>query len=154
MQTQNLLRLILLLMLMLRIMLATVWYRFGSWRLVLKLNFCLDFEVDASSRFCDMNSTLGSVVQCWQCFNMILLIWGSVFCTGLRWWGLVLIDEWLCPAIAKSLPLLDNVYKAIKERIEHQWQLVLKLSITITIICMFGIRLQKNRHYIFCKKKT
>ena len=37
MPTQNLLRLLLLLMLIVRIMLATVCYRFGSWRLVLKL---------------------------------------------------------------------------------------------------------------------
>ena len=37
--TQNLLRFLLLLMLMLRIMLATVCYRFWSWGLVMKLNF-------------------------------------------------------------------------------------------------------------------
>ena len=51
MPTQNLLRMLLLLMLMLRIMLATVCYRFGSWRLVLKLNFCSDFEHKGWSRF-------------------------------------------------------------------------------------------------------
>ena len=44
MPTHNLLMLLLLLMLMLMIMLATVCYSFGSWRLVLKLNFCSDFE--------------------------------------------------------------------------------------------------------------
>ena len=43
MPTQNLLKLLLLLMLMLRIMLATACW-FGSWRLVIKLNFCSDFE--------------------------------------------------------------------------------------------------------------
>ena len=50
MPTQNLLRLLLLLMLIVRIMLATVCYRFGSWRLNLRYDFG------------KMNSTLGSVV--------------------------------------------------------------------------------------------
>ena len=44
MPTQNLLRLLLLLMLMMRSVLATVCCRFGSWGLVIKLNFCSDFE--------------------------------------------------------------------------------------------------------------
>ena len=51
MPTQYLLRLLPLLMLMLRIILATVWYKFGRWRLVLKLNFCSDFEHKGWSRF-------------------------------------------------------------------------------------------------------
>ena len=51
MPTLSLLTLLLLLMLMLRIMLATVCYRFGSWRLVLKLNFCPYFEHKGWSRF-------------------------------------------------------------------------------------------------------
>ena len=41
---QNLLILLLLLMLMMRNLLKTVWCRFGSRNLVLKLSFCLDFE--------------------------------------------------------------------------------------------------------------
>ena len=44
MPTQNLLKLLLLLMLVMRIVLATVCCRFGSWGLVIKLNFCSDFE--------------------------------------------------------------------------------------------------------------
>ena len=44
MPTQNLLMLLLLLMLMMRIVLATVCCKFGSWSLVIKLNFCSDFE--------------------------------------------------------------------------------------------------------------
>ena len=40
----NLLRLLLLLMLMMRIVLTTVWCRFGRWSLVIKLSFCSDFE--------------------------------------------------------------------------------------------------------------
>ena len=72
MPTQNLLRLFLLLMLMMRIMLATVCYRFGSWRLVLKLNFCSDFEHKGWSRFWSWSSGKiwswrWSVICCW-CF--------------------------------------------------------------------------------------
>ena len=48
MANQNLLKLLLLLMLMMRNMLTTVWCRFGS--LVIKLSFCSDFE-DKVSRF-------------------------------------------------------------------------------------------------------
>ena len=44
MPTQNLLRLLLLLMLVMRVVLATVCCRFGSWGLVIKLNFSSDFE--------------------------------------------------------------------------------------------------------------
>ena len=56
MPTQNLLRLLLLLMLMLRIMLATVCYRFGSWRLILKLNFFSEIEHKGWSRFWSWSS--------------------------------------------------------------------------------------------------
>ena len=41
---QDLLRLLLLLMLVMRILLATVGCRFGSRGLVIKFNFCSDFE--------------------------------------------------------------------------------------------------------------
>ena len=51
MPTQNLLRLLLLLMLVTRIVLATICGRFGSWGLVKKLNFCSDFEHKVWSRF-------------------------------------------------------------------------------------------------------
>ena len=44
MPTQNLLMLLLLLMLVMRIVLATVCCRFGSWGLVMKLNFCSEFQ--------------------------------------------------------------------------------------------------------------
>ena len=45
MPTQNLSRLFLLLILMMRIMLATACCRFGSWGLVIKLNFCSEHKV-------------------------------------------------------------------------------------------------------------
>ena len=44
MPTQNLMRLLLLLLLVMRIVLATVCCKFGSSGLVIKLNFCSDFE--------------------------------------------------------------------------------------------------------------
>ena len=44
MPTLNLLRLWLLVMLMMRIVLATVSCRFGSWGMVIKQNFCSDFQ--------------------------------------------------------------------------------------------------------------
>ena len=59
MLTQNLLFMLLLLMLVMRIVLATVCCRFGSLGLVKKLNFCSvlstkfskDFEVEVKARF-------------------------------------------------------------------------------------------------------
>ena len=51
MPTQNLLRLLLLPMLMMRIVIATVCCRFGSWGLIIKLNFCSDFEHKVLSRY-------------------------------------------------------------------------------------------------------
>ena len=53
MPTQNLLRLLLLLMLVMRIVLATVCCRFRSLGLVIKLNFCSDFGLgqDSEAKF-------------------------------------------------------------------------------------------------------
>ena len=56
MPTQNLLRLLLLLMLVTRIVLATVCGRFGSWGFVKKLNFCSDFEHKVWSSFWNWSS--------------------------------------------------------------------------------------------------
>ena len=52
----KMLRLLLLLMLVMRIVLATVCSRFGSWGSVIKHNFCLDFEHKIWSRFWSRNS--------------------------------------------------------------------------------------------------
>ena len=56
MPTQNSLMLLLLLMLMMRIMLATVCCKFRSWSLVIKVNFCSDFEHKVWSRFWSWSS--------------------------------------------------------------------------------------------------
>ena len=56
MPTRNALRWILLLMLMIRIVLATVCCRFGSWGLFIKLNFCSDCEHNIWSRFWNWSS--------------------------------------------------------------------------------------------------
>ena len=68
MPTQNLLRLLLLLMLMLRIMLATVCCRFGSWGLIIKQNFCLDFEHKVWSRFWSWSSGMTLKLEFGQYF--------------------------------------------------------------------------------------
>ena len=69
MPTQNLLRLLLLLMIVMRIVLARVCCRFGSPGLVITLNFCSDFE-----HFCqdfevevrrDFEAEVWSVFCCW-----------------------------------------------------------------------------------------
>ena len=75
MPTQTLLRLLLLLMLIVRIMLATVCYRFGSWRLVLKLNFFSDFEHKGWSRFWSWSSAR---FWNWSLFSILPLM----FCRG------------------------------------------------------------------------
>ena len=58
--------LLLLLMLMMRIMLATVWCILGSWSLVIKPNFCSDFEHKVCSRF-----------WCWSSGKILPLIFCS-----------------------------------------------------------------------------
>ena len=63
MPTQNLLILLLLLMLMMRIMLATVCCRFGSWGLVIKVNFCSDLEHKVWSRFWSWSSGMICMVK-------------------------------------------------------------------------------------------
>ena len=56
MPTQNLLGLLLLLMLIMWIVLATVCCRFGSWGLVIKLDFCSDLEHKVWSKFWSWSS--------------------------------------------------------------------------------------------------
>ena len=52
----KLVEVVLLLMLIMRIVLATVCCRFGRWCLVIKLNFCSDFEHKVWSRFWSWSS--------------------------------------------------------------------------------------------------
>ena len=73
MATQNLLRMLLLLMLMMRIVSATVCCRFGSWGLFMKLNFCSDFEHKVWSRL--RSWSLGKIWS-WSLVNILL------FCRG------------------------------------------------------------------------
>ena len=69
MATQNLLRFLLFLMLILRIMLATVCW-FGSWRLVIKLNFCSDFEHKVGQDFkFKFSWNSDAWVKFWSLFN-------------------------------------------------------------------------------------
>ena len=75
MPTQNLLRLLLLLTLMMRIVLATVCCRFGRKGLVVKLKFYSDFEHKVWSRFCSWSS--GKILK--LIFVQLLLL---MFCRG------------------------------------------------------------------------
>ena len=82
MPTQNLLRLLLLLMLMLRIMLTTVCW-FGSWRLVIKLNFCSAFKHKVRSRF-----------WCWSSGDILKLEFVQHFAADVlyRLWSWILVE--------------------------------------------------------------
>ena len=87
MPTQNLLRLLLLLMLVTRIVLATICGRFRSWGLVKKLNFCSDFEHKVWSRFRSWSKGeiwSWSLVSsfCW-CFVEVILILVEILKLGL-----------------------------------------------------------------------
>ena len=74
--------LLLLLMLMMRIVLATVWCILGSWSLVIKPNFCSDFEHKVCSRF-----------WCWSSGKIFKLEFGHYFASDilqrLRSWILI-----------------------------------------------------------------
>ena len=77
MPTQNLLRLLLLLIIMVRNVLRTVWRRFGSWSWVINSNFCSDIEQkDWSQDFCLLPSlafALPRVLTCSSNNTEILL---------------------------------------------------------------------------------
>ena len=78
MPTQNLLRLLLLLMLIIRNVLTPVLCKFGSWSLVIKINFVQtlstrfgqDFEVEVQARF---EAGVWSVFCCW-CFVEVMML--------------------------------------------------------------------------------
>ena len=97
--TQNLLRLLLLLMLAMRIMLATVCCRFGSWGLVIKPYFCSDFQHKVWSRFWS-----------WSSGEILKLKFGQYFAADvwlrLRSWILVEIIK-LCLVKIESLSLIE-----------------------------------------------
>ena len=81
--TQNLLRLALLLMLMMKIVLATVCCILGSWGLVIKPNFCSDFEHKVWSRF-----------WCWSSGKIFRLAFGQYFAADVlqRLWSWILVE--------------------------------------------------------------
>ena len=81
--------LLLMLMLMMRIVLATVWCILGSWSLVIKPNFCSDFEHKVCSRF-----------WCWSSGKIFKLEFGQYFAADVlqRLWSWILIKicVWTC----------------------------------------------------------
>ena len=85
-------------LLMMRIVLATVCCRFGSWDLVIKQNFCLDFEDKVWSRFWSWSS---GKIWSWSLISILLLM----FCRGFEvkswesrfWsWSSGLLCPWQC----------------------------------------------------------
>ena len=78
--------LLLMLMLMMRIVLATVWCILGSWSLVIKPNFCSDFEHKVCSRF-----------WCWSSGKIFKLEFGQYFAADVlqRLWSWILVVIWL-----------------------------------------------------------
>ena len=82
MPTQNLFRLLLLLMLVMRIVFATLCCRFGSWGLVVKLNFCSDFDRKVWLRFWS-----------WSSGEILKLMFGQYFAADiwLRLWSWILV---------------------------------------------------------------
>ena len=76
----NLLRLLLLLMLMIRNVLTTVWCRFGKWSLVLKLSFCSDFEHKIWS---DFEDKIWSRFLSWCPGKILKLMFGHYFATDM-----------------------------------------------------------------------
>ena len=74
MTTQNLLRLLLLLMLMMRNVLTTVWCKFGRWSLVIKLSFCSDFEHKVSRFGQDFKVDVQARFWSWSLVIVLLLM--------------------------------------------------------------------------------
>ena len=104
MPSQNLFRLLQLLRLVMRIVLATVFCTFGSWCLVVKLNFWLDFEHKVWSRFWS-----------WSSGEILKLKFSQYFAADpwLRLWRLLLVE------ILKLR--LDKILKYKFSRNAHIW---------------------------------
>ena len=94
MPTENLLRLLLLLVLMPRKVLTMAWCRFGSWSLVMKLNFVQtlstrfgeEFEVEVQAKFWNWNLVsilllrLGDVVKWLFGQDFEIKVWSKCWC--------------------------------------------------------------------------
>ena len=96
MPTQNLLRLLLLLILMMRIVLATVCCRFGSWRLVLKLHFCSDFKPKGWSKFWSRSSGKTLKLEFVQHFVLFCRVYEEE--SWSRFWLQVTLARWTQPS--------------------------------------------------------
>ena len=94
MPTQNLLRFLFLLMLMMRIVLATACCRYGSGGLVIKLNFCSDFEQKVWSLFWSWSS--GKIWSRSLFSILLLMFWsGNEVESWSRFWSQVWSISWI-----------------------------------------------------------
>ena len=92
MPTQTLLWFLHLLMLMLRIMMATVCCRFGSWGLFIKLYFCSDFEHEVWSRFWSWSSGEILKLKFSQCFAAVAVGQGFEVEAQVRFWSWIFVN--------------------------------------------------------------
>ena len=92
---------------MMRIVLATVCCRFGSWGLVIKLNFCSDFEHKVWSRFW---SWISGKIWSRSLLSILLLM----FCKGneveswSRFWGQVWSISWTLSLVEMLVTLVSR----------------------------------------------
>ena len=94
MATQNLLKLLLLLRLMMRNVSTTVWCRFGRWTLVIQLSFCSDFEDKVSRIVQDFEVDVQVRFWSWTLVIILLLMLAcgyEVHSWSRFWFGLVTI---------------------------------------------------------------
>ena len=123
--------LLLLLMLMMRIVSATVCCRFGSWGLVIKQSFCLDFEHKVWSRF-------------WSWSSGLFVWWKDYLSWKKNWLG---CWHWLPLSLADSLtPSLISLQFVCDEMLMFGWNfevsvveiMKMKLDQDLFRTCFFG----------------
>ena len=119
--TQNLLRLLLLPMLMMGIMMATVCCRFGSLGLVIKLNFCSEFEHMVWSRFWSWSS---GKIWSWGLDSILMLM----FCSGYevelcsRFWSWVWSIFWISTLV--EMMMFGQDFEVAAWLILWRWNLI------------------------------
>ena len=111
MPTQNLLRFLLLLMLMMRIVLATACCRYGSGGLVIKLNFCSDFEHKVWSKFWSCSS---GKTWSWSLVSILLLVFrrGNEVESWSKFWSQVWSISKICANFWGKEYLWNKAFKS------------------------------------------
>ena len=122
MPTQNLLMLLLLLMLIMRIVLATACCRYGSGGLVIKLNFCSDFEQKVWSLFWSWSS--GKIWSRSLFSILLLMFWsGNEAESWSRFWSQVWSISWIL-SLVELLMFADIEIEVGAWLIFWRWNLI------------------------------